>query len=87
MYFASSQRKILDDILAFFGGQAMHGQENLVDGLANRHVITDQKDPRQGLTGGDAGISETWNRSTVVGQKNSALRGGPFQKGGIGRCR
>src|SRR5216683_1164679 len=31
MYFASSQRKILDDILAFFGGQAMHGQKNLFD--------------------------------------------------------
>src|SRR5260370_6726902 len=70
----NSQRKIPDDILAFVRRQAMHGEKDLVDGLADRHVVADQKDPRHRLARRDSGISETRNRSAIMGEEKGLVR-------------
>lgn len=65
----------------------MHGEQDLVDGLANRQVVADQKDSRHGLTGPDSGISVRRNRSAIMSEENSALCGSPLQNRRVGRCR
>jgi hypothetical protein len=36
----------------------MNGEQDFVDGLADRHVVADQKDPRHALARRYSGISE-----------------------------
>jgi hypothetical protein len=83
----NSQRKILDHILAFIRRKAMNGEQDFVDGLADRHRVTDQKDTRHALASRYSGISETWNRSAIVGEENSALCCGPIENAGVRRGR
>ena len=40
-------------ISRFIRGQAINGEEDLIDSLADRHVVADQEDARHGLPGGN----------------------------------
>jgi hypothetical protein len=63
----------------------MNGEQDLVDGLAHRHLVTDQEDSWHALAGRNSGISERWNRSPIVRKQNAALGGSPLEDSGVRR--
>jgi MYXO-CTERM domain-containing protein len=80
-----SPRKELDPLVTFFGRQAVSGDQQFIDGLANRHVGADDKHAGHREACSDAGVGERRNRPAIVGQQNSAVEGRPFKHPGIGR--
>jgi hypothetical protein len=46
-----SHWKILDDILALIHREAMNGEKDFINGLADWHVVADQKDSGHRVAG------------------------------------
>ncbi len=78
-------REIPDDVLAFLGCQAMSGDEQFVNGLADRHIGADEKNAWHGQARRDPGMDKRRNRLAIVRQQNQTMRGRPFQDHWIGR--
>ena len=60
---------------------------NSSNGLADRHVVADEKNAWHGQAGRDPGIGERRNRLAIVRQQNQTVRGRPFKDHRIGRRR
>ena len=65
----------------------MSGDQQFVNGLTDRHVVTDEKNARHGQASGNSGLGERRNRLAIVSQQNEAIHGTPFQNLRIGFCR
>jgi len=51
------------------------------------HLVTNQEDPRHGSASRYSGVSESRDRSSIVGKQNAPLGRGPLEDGGVGRRR
>jgi len=80
-----SQGKEVDPQVAIVGCQAVSGDQQFINGLANRHVSADDKNAGHRETGGDAGEGNRRNRPAIVCQQNSAFEGRPLKHPGVGR--